>query len=209
MDVKTNKSLSSWKKRNDGRIRRGLQDPDIRPLEHLPQQPPSRQVPTGPGHPAKPGNLASGPEIRRPQYRDHQDDAWPARTSGPRTRTSGVSGRPGHPARRPDVRPPLSTHSVRARGPCTPSPPRLYILLLPLSRVSKGLAQFRDRALLIHLVTSPSEFTTSTEKIPQADSRPLTGRPQDLLTEKNLLLVSSFVDRGSCISLCFEDLAHV
>ena len=33
--------------------------------------------------------------------------------------------------------------------------------------------------------------------------------PQDLLTEKNLLLVSSVVDHGSCISLCFEDLAHV
>ena len=33
---------------------------------------------------------------------------------------------------------------------------------------------------------------------------------QDLLTEKNRLpFVSSLVDHGSCISLCFEDLAYV
>ena len=50
----------------------------------------------------------------------------------------------------------------------------------------------------------------STEKIP-LDSRPPLGWPhQDLLTEKNRLpYVSSLVDRGSCISFVFLDLAHV
>ena len=135
---------------------------------------------------------------------------------GPRPNTLSTTGvgRPiviGRPKARegPDVQT-LASHRTTDACLCTACwaeahvpfrPLRLYILLpLLLSRVSKGLAHLRDRALLIHLVTSPLESTTSSKKIPQADSSPLMPRPpQGLLTERNLLLVSSFDDR---VSLC-------
>ena len=97
---------------------------------------------TGPGHPAQPG---------------HPDPAYPesseAGHSSPdirhltKARTSGPT--PGHPA------PPCLRAAHLGRGPCTPSSLRLYILLhLLLVRVSVDLAQVRDRASLIHRISS-------------------------------------------------------
>ena len=58
-------------------------------------------------------------------------------------------------------------------------------------RVSIGLAHICVGALAHPLGYFSSEFTTSSEKIPQADSRPLSREDhQDLLTEKNGSLVS-------------------
>ena len=96
----------------------------------------------------RPGNLA-------PQNPRAENATTPARTSG---------------------LPCLCT--VKGRGPCIPSPPRLYILHpVQLSRVSIGLAHFRDRALLIHIRSTLGERP-----------RPLRRTPlwiQDLLLEKN------------------------
>ena len=92
----------------------------------------------------------------------------------------------------------LSAHSVtgRAHVPLRPHLPlrgsRLYILLhLPLVRVSIGLAHILCESLAHPLGYFSLEFTTSLEKIPQADSRPLSGEDhQDLRTEKNCSFVS-------------------
>ena len=67
----------------------------------------------------------------------------------------------------------LSARGDSGRGPCTLSPPRLYILLHPVHfRVSTGLAHICERAFAHPLGYFSSEFRTSSEKIPQADSRP-------------------------------------
>ncbi|XP_073356168.1 uncharacterized protein [Aegilops tauschii subsp. strangulata] len=91
----------------------------------------------------QPGNPARGPKIRHPLSREHRgrprqpghpdpEPGHPARPEppdirtpsiqrasrpAPTARTSGTLRRPGHPARHPDIRPPLSAHTVRARGP--------------------------------------------------------------------------------------------
>ena len=75
--------------------------PDIRPVA-------SRRT-SGPA----PGNPAP----------HHRSWTLPARTSGPNARTSGVSGRPGHPARRPDIRPPLPACSASGPRPMYPFVP--------------------------------------------------------------------------------------
>ena len=117
----------------------------------------------------------------------------PAQKSGekpgnpaPRTRTyRSYRRQPGHlaPPEAPDIRPdartfsPASLRIVKGRSPCTSSPTRLYILLpLPLSRVSDGLAHIFCESLAHPLGYFSSELTTSSEKIPQADSRPLQGK---------------------------------
>ena len=73
-----------------------------------------------------------------------------------------------------------------------PFAPSLYIGLLLLTlRLSIGLAHIRVRAFAHPLGYFSSEITTSSEKIPQADSRPLSREDhQDLLTEKNGSFVS-------------------
>ena len=97
--------------------------PDIRPLPQArtsgtsPEiRRPSQKTPEA--EPSQPGHPAPGPDIRPVASRrtsgpapgnpapHHRSWTLPARTSGPSARTSGVSGRPGHPARRPDIRPP-------------------------------------------------------------------------------------------------------
>ena len=75
--------------------------PDIRPVA-------SRRT-SGPA----PGNPAP----------HHRSWTLPARTSGPSVRTFGVSGRPGHPARRPDIRPPLPVCSTSGPRPMYPFVP--------------------------------------------------------------------------------------
>ena len=176
MHVKMYKPPSSRMKKTNGRSQGHLRGPrhpattpDVRPLEHRPsssctaakhlQAPDIR--PRQPGHPALPELL----DIRPPAWksgprhsREQQGWTLPARTSGPSTRTSGVSGRPGHPARRPDIRPPCLRAAHLGHGPCTPSPLRLYILPLHLRfRVSVVIAHLRDRASLIHIGSTPRE----------------------------------------------------
>ena len=136
--------------------------------------------------------------------------AFPSQNAGRPTST----GRPD-PREPPDVRypsdvPRMSVHSVSGRAHVSLRPhlplrgPRLYILLhLHHLRVRIGLAHFRDRALLIHIGSTPRER-------PQ----PLRRRSlwiHDLLAEKNIktssrrrpaTFVSSVVDFGSCIFLC-------
>ena len=106
----------------------------------------------------------------------------------------------------------LPVHSVSGRAHVSLRPhlplhgPRLYILLhLHHLRISVGLAHLRDRALLIHIGSTPRER-------PQ----PLRRRSlwiQDLLAEKNIktssrrrpaTLVSSLVDRVPCELLCIR-----
>ena len=150
MHVKTDKPPSPWMKRTNGNGQ-----------VHLP----------GPGHPApEDTNNSSNPAaevLQGPDIRPHAPDIRllpKARKSGPfaahpttpiqrlqkfapPAQTSGPQ--PGHPAppEAPDIRPDARTsgsaclRTVKGRSPCTPSPPRLYILHpLPLSRVSIGLA---------------------------------------------------------------------
>ena len=116
--------------------------PDIRPMDHPPRELPSTYRPRHPasaGHPAKPRNPAQArisgalhpecittnpvsPDIRPPSS-DIQTLAK-SRTSYPMPGNQDqpypesirtAQGQPGHPARRPDIRPPLSAHSVGPR----------------------------------------------------------------------------------------------
>ena len=64
----------------------------------------------------------SGPAPGNP-VPHHRSWTLPARTSGPNARTSGVSGRPGHPARRPNIRPPLPACSAFGPRPMYPFVP--------------------------------------------------------------------------------------
>ncbi|XBI54847.1 hypothetical protein VPH35_036783 [Triticum aestivum] len=119
MYMKTDKSPSPWTKRTNGKSQEHLPGPghpattpDIRPLEHPPQQPPSRSTSTGPGHLA----LAR---------KSGQKPGHPA----PRTRTyRSCLHQPGHPALRegPDIRPRLSAHS-KGPKPVYPFAPLDYI----------------------------------------------------------------------------------
>ena len=92
--------------------------PDIRPA------PRTSGASRSNGHPAPPSGHPASPirRIERPSA--------PARTSGPSAWTSGPSRATGHPARRPDIRPSLSAHSVGPR-PMYPSSPLDYIYSIP------------------------------------------------------------------------------
>ena len=152
---------------DDGRRRRQLQDPDIRPLETSPtttaSQPPSA---IDPGHPA------STPDIRRlAMSRTSGIGPGNLYTAEPESNKTNPASpeiqplQPGHPALRErlDIWPVARTSGLpclRAvhlgRGPCTPSPLRLYILPLHLRfRVSVVIAHLRDRASLIHIGSTP------------------------------------------------------
>ena len=111
---------------------------------------------------------------------------------------------PARNLRRPEL-PALPARSHLGRGPCTLSPLRLYILIHPVRfRVSIGLAHICVRAFAHPLGYFSTEIRTSSEKIPQADSRPLSRQDhQGLHEEKNCPLYPYlFVDCGSYVSLC-------
>ena len=95
-----------------------------------------------PGHLApgtSPTAAAQPPSTYMPQISGHSPDIWPSPDIRPEARKSGTlylesvkaipnspdirPPQPGHlaPRESADIRPPLSAHSVRARGPCTPS----------------------------------------------------------------------------------------
>ena len=176
-----------------------LQAPNIRPQ---------------PGHPDQPGHPARPSEIRRPSQKTPEAEPSQPGHPAPRpvhlarreppdirpsSRKSGAPSQKLDPAS-PDIRPqrpdirrlgkartsgPLCLRAAHlGRGPCTPSSLRLYILLLHHFIVSIGLAHMRDRALLIHIGSTPRER-------PQ----PLYGDDppwiQDLLTEKTPIKTSS------------------
>ena len=83
---------------------------------------------------------------------------------------------PARTFRRPEL-PALPACSHLGRGPCTLSSRKLYILLhLLLVRVSIGLAHISCESPCPSTWYFSSELTTSSEKIPQADSRPLQGK---------------------------------
>ena len=125
----------------DRQVAKSMDEENQREESRTPPRP--RTSGQDPGHPAprasstaaaqppniyRPRTSGPSPEIR-PEARTSgathpnlQKLPPPARTSGLLARTSGPSGRPGHPARRPDIRPPLPEHS-KGRGPCTPSTP--------------------------------------------------------------------------------------
>uniref|UniRef100_A0A8R7TWA0 Uncharacterized protein n=1 Tax=Triticum urartu TaxID=4572 RepID=A0A8R7TWA0_TRIUA len=90
--------------------------------------------------------------------------------------------------------------------------PILYILLhLLLVRVINVIAHLRDRALFIHLITSPSEFTIDLyeEDTPSGFKTPHGKTPQDLLTKKNYHLLYHPLLRSDLVSLfMFMDLAY-
>jgi len=100
--------------------------PDIRPLETsttAPSQPPNIYRPrtSGPSPEIRPEARTSGTT-----HQNLQKMTPPARTSGLRARTFGPSGRPEHPARRPDIRLRLSAHS-KGPKPMHPFAPLDYI----------------------------------------------------------------------------------
>ena len=139
-EITTPSAREAWKRRRK-KTEKSSQAPDIRPF------PSPRTSGSHPGNPAPPNPRAT-------------NATTPARTSGLpspdirrrlKARTSGL--------------PFLCT--VKGRGPCIPSPPRLYILhLAQLSRVSKGLAHICVRDLLIHLDTFSTEIRASTGEDP-------------------------------------------
>ena len=120
----------------------------------------------------------------RPDDRCHDDKTILAEVRRPPDVRTPVSDRKSNPDRTPDTACAQPGLWPCISLPLTPSWLRLYIDHPHLlSRVSKGLAHFCVRALLIHLVTFSSELTTSSDKIPQADSKTSARRrpPQDLL----------------------------
>jgi hypothetical protein len=173
----------------------GSQAPDIRrwpghpapgdvndsssPAAQVLQAPDIRRQPRTSGASGHPGHPARSPEIRRPLSREHRG----------RPRQPGhPAPQPGHPAPRegPDIRPPCLRAVHLGRGPCTPSPLRLYILPLHLRfRVSKGLAH-----LGIELCSSIRIYSTERDRglygedppWIQDPSREDPSRIQDLLT---------------------------
>ena len=96
-----------------------------------------------PRHPAPEPAAAEPPSTYKPRTSRPSPDIRPkSRKSGtlhPKSVKASpdcpdIRLKPRHPAPReaPDIRPPLSAHSVRAQGPCTPSPTlTIYTLLLP------------------------------------------------------------------------------
>ena len=128
-------------------------------------------------------------------HTSQQADDRPHRTTGATTpepnwwksgdyRTSGRPRATGRPvpvcAQCSGPRPMYPLSHLPLRGP------RLYILLhLLLARVSIGLAHIRDRALLIHIGSTPREILRPLfGEDPFGFKTSLRRRPQDLLTEK-------------------------
>ena len=186
--------------------------PDIRPLPRksgigYPESTRVGQVspdirPPGPDIRPVASHQTSGPAPGNPAPH-HRSWTLPARTSGPSARISGVSGRPGHSTRRPDIRPICLRAAHLGRGPCTPSYIRLYILPhLLLVRVSKGLAH-----LEIELCSSISDLLHDRDRGPSSETihlgfktssrrRPPSRPPYG---EEPVTVVSSFVGFESCI----------